>query len=203
MTHMCSSTNGKRNFIQSTCSKTIHALVDTICDGCHLNSKIARALLLRRLIKAPFWTPLYVISLLERNKNAYKDQDIIAMIGCLPTLETLMKAKDILQKIENSTLTEGFHSMWFAPFHSIRSILPGTFERQTKLTFGQSLVEIVSKHRQYLIVHGMESRNFIKLALEIALKNERVLSTTSRTLNLLYSAESTQVRFLFFLLIFC
>ncbi|XP_053991095.1 uncharacterized protein LOC128883110 [Hylaeus volcanicus] len=192
ITDVCCAPDGKKLFTHHHSSKTIHALVDTICHGCHLNSKIARALLLRRLIKAPFWTPLYVISLLERNKNAYKDQDIIAMIGCLPSLETLIKAKEILQKIEKSTLTEGFDTMWFAPFHSIRSTLPGTVERQTKLTFGQSLVEVVSKHRQYLIVHGMESRNFIKLALEIALKNERVLSTTSRTLNLLYSAESTQ-----------
>lgn len=39
----------------------------------------------------------------------------------------------------------------------------------------------------------MESRVFVKLALEIALKNERALATSSRTLSLLYTAESTEV----------
>lgn len=86
----------------------------------------------------------------------YKEQDIVAMVGSVPTLESFALAKSTLVAIEQSVLTEGFRDAWFSPFHSMEKHLNGrqltTRERHLGFTFGQSQIELIAKQRQYLIV---------------------------------------------------
>lgn len=138
---------------------SIHALVDIICASCNFNAKVVRQSIISRLMKSPYWSPLYSLALLERNSAIYKERDIVAMVGSVASAQLLAHARHIIEQIEESDLTRGFRDDWFAPLRAA----PMRTDKQSAVRecsgsppgglfmFGQGLIELTSLQRLFLI----------------------------------------------------